>query len=177
MAITITEKQHWKERIEARINKRIEHLKSGNPQLFVEVADQARVKAVASLGIKQDHAALVALEKKEKDLELQKKALIATLYQKLTGECSAGEYWVRSKIDGRISEQQAKHQDELLLSHELGREIARLNSEKENLLDTVWLATSPRQVTDLWQKVITLLGDQTTEFQREVLSSKESPET
>ncbi len=38
---------------------------------------------------------------------------------------------------------------------ELGRKVLQLELEKEQLLDTIWLATSPKQVKELW----TALGE------------------
>ena len=59
----------------------------------------------------------------------------------------------------------------------LGQEILRLRREKENLLDTIWLATSPHQIRQLWQKVVELLGDEQTILQKEALAigATESP--
>jgi hypothetical protein len=47
---------------------------------------------------------------------------------------------------------------------------AELRREREDLLDTVWLATSPAQVKDLWQKLGSVLGDEYTPLQQEALS-------
>ena len=65
-----------------------------------------------------------------------------------------------------IKARQVVHEETLLREHELGRQIAQLRLERENLLDTVFLATSPVQVRDLWQKVSDLLGDELSQLQR-----------
>ena len=54
--------------------------------------------------------------------------------------------------------------------HELGRQVLKLRAEKENLLDVIWLATSSRQVRQLWTKVAELLGEEPTHLEREALS-------
>ena len=62
------------------------------------------------------------------------------------------------------------HEGELLRESDLGREILRLRREKENLLDTVWLASSTSQLKTLWQNVATLLGDEATQLERAALA-------
>ena len=69
-----------------------------------------------------------------------------------------------------IARRQAAHQEQMLADDPIGREIARLGAEKENLLDTVWLAASPAQIKQLWSKVAELLGDEPTTLEREALS-------
>jgi hypothetical protein len=68
-----------------------------------------------------------------------------------------------------ISKRQSAHQEQLLAEDPVGREVARLEAEKEHLLDTVWLATSPAQVKQLWSQVGALVGDEPTPLQRAAL--------
>jgi len=58
----------------------------------------------------------------------------------------------------------------VLAESEIGRQILALQQEKDGLLDTVWLATSPAQVRTLWAKVAELLGDEQTRLQRDALA-------
>jgi hypothetical protein len=58
----------------------------------------------------------------------------------------------------------------------VGREITRLEAERDRLLDIVWLATSPVQIKQLWSKVAALLGDEPTPLEREVLAIAPSEE-
>ena len=46
---------------------------------------------------------------------------------------------------------------DILAESDLGRRVLSLREEKENLLDTVWLATSSSQIKELWEQVNTLL--------------------
>jgi hypothetical protein len=55
----------------------------------------------------------------------------------------------------------------LLAENETGRKIVELRREKENLLDTVWLATGCAQIKVLWYKVAELLGHPQTQLQVE----------
>ncbi len=174
MALTITEKQHWKDRIETRIEKRIKRLKAGNLELITGIAEQAKTQAIAQSKLTKEFARLTTIEDSESALAKQKETLLTQIHGKLIGK-SDSSYYIRSRIDFRIAELQRDIEEDLLAESDMGREIRNLAAEKENLLDTVWLATSSRQVTDLWQKVLNLLGEDTTDFQREILSSKETP--
>ena len=68
-----------------------------------------------------------------------------------------------------MGHRQAVYEDELLVENETGQRILKLREEKDNLLDTVWLATSPKQIKELWSKVAELLGDDQTQLQRDAL--------
>ena len=74
------------------------------------------------------------------------------------------------EVDRAVARRQTVHEDDLLLQSELGRQIVRLRQEKDNLLDTVWLATSPASIKSLWEKVGELLDDQPSPLQREALA-------
>ena len=74
------------------------------------------------------------------------------------------------EMQNAIGRRQAVYEDELLGQSPIGQRILQLRNEKENLLDTVWLATSPRQIKQLWSKVADLLGDQQTQLEREALA-------
>lgn len=50
-----------------------------------------------------------------------------------------------------------------------GQKILRLQDEPEELLDTVWLATSSIQIKELWSRVSKLLDQPPTGLQREAL--------
>ena len=70
------------------------------------------------------------------------------------------------EINAAIKARQTVHEETLLREHDLGRQITLLRLEKENLLDTVFLATSPTPVRVLWEKVSDLLGDELSQLQR-----------
>jgi hypothetical protein len=54
--------------------------------------------------------------------------------------------------------------------------VAILETELENLIDTIWLATSSRQMSDMWEKILRLIDEETTSFQREILSATKPTE-
>ncbi len=66
MSLTVAERNHWKERIARRIDQRIETLVARqDPVLLQRVAEQARAKAYASLGIDAQQRELEAIRKEE----------------------------------------------------------------------------------------------------------------
>ena len=75
-----------------------------------------------------------------------------------------------AEVDNAVKRRKAVHEDELLAESELGQQVLKLRSEKESLLDTVWLAASAKQIKDLWSKVAELLGDEQTQLQRDALA-------
>ena len=74
------------------------------------------------------------------------------------------------EVRAAIGKRQSVHEEELLAEHKIGRQVLKLRVEKENLLDVIWLATSPNQVRQLWTKVGELLGDEPTQLEREALA-------
>ena len=53
--VTVTEKEHWKNRIALRIDKRIEAIYAAEPNLDDRVQREARDRALASLGLAESH--------------------------------------------------------------------------------------------------------------------------
>ncbi len=49
--LTVTEKNHWRDRIAARIDRRIETVLAADPCLMVRVQVEARGRALESLGL------------------------------------------------------------------------------------------------------------------------------
>jgi len=79
-------------------------------------------------------------------------------------------YRFDQEVDSAVNRRKAAHEDELLAASELGQRILKLRQEKENLLDTVWLATSPKQIKELWSKVAELLGERQTQLEKEAMA-------
>jgi hypothetical protein len=81
-------------------------------------------------------------------------------------------YHREQEVQSAVAKRQKVHEDGLLAECDTGREVLRLRQEQENLLDTVWLATSPAQVKELWTKVNELLSAEPTSLEREALAIK-----
>jgi hypothetical protein len=175
MGLTVAEKNHWRDRIAARIDRRIETILAAEPGLMDRVKREARGRAFASLGLAEFQADLdqiaehkAALDKRERRARRSMLARIRGLDLEDVEERYYGS--LDPEISTAITKRQAVHEDELLAEHELGQRFLRLRTEKENVLDVVWLATSSSQVRDLWTKVGKLLGEEPSELEREALS-------
>lgn len=86
------------------------------------------------------------------------------------GELRARSYRREHEVSGAIERRQQVLEDELLAESEHGQRILYLRREKEELIDVVWLATSPKEVKELWTKVTELLGDDQTQLQHDALT-------
>src|SRR5438034_7326607 len=66
--LTVSEKTHWKERISARIARRVEALKAQHPALFDRVKRAAHAQALQSLNLAEPYAELEAVKAEEAKL-------------------------------------------------------------------------------------------------------------
>ncbi len=78
--------------------------------------------------------------------------------------------------EAAITLRQSRFERKLLSREELGRRILRLREEQEELLDTVWLATSSVQTKELWSRVSTILNQTPASFQQETLNALGRPQ-
>src|SRR5438876_11390172 len=172
--LTVTEKEHWKDRIARRIDKKIEIICAGEPCLMDRIRDQARQRALQSLGLAAMQAELDAVEQQKEDLERRERqahrAMLATVRHVPLEEADDYIHYQHAEVSSAVQRRQAVHEEELLAEDPLGQEILRLRREKESLLDTIWLATSSNQIRQLWQKVVELLGDEQTTLQKVALA-------
>ena len=180
-SLSVAEKNHWRDRIAARIEKAVERIKARHPALFDRVRREAHAEALRSLGLDAPYAELEAIRAAEADLARRKKAAQRAMLAALRGvpvDEVSDNFGVRFGVDlplpteasEAISRRQAAHQDRLLADDPVGREVARLEGEEAVLLDTIWLATSPAEIRTLWSKVSELLGDEPTRLEREALA-------
>jgi hypothetical protein len=82
----------------------------------------------------------------------------------------------QTAVDNAIRDRQAVHEKELLALDSLGQKILGLQLEQEDLLDTVWLATSPVQIKQLWSRVGEILNQQPTALQQHALALEPIPD-
>ncbi len=168
--LTVTEKEHWKDRIAARIDKRIEAVLAEEPHLMERIHREAHDQALVSLGLAEMQKELdaiqqqtSALEKRESQIE---KAMVAHVRGVPVEDVNdSHSYRYECEVNNTVTRRQTVHEDELLAGSEIGQRVLNLREEKDNLLDTVWLATSPKQIKELWSKVAELLGDKQTQLQ------------
>jgi len=177
MGLTITEKEHWKDRIARRIEKRIEAIFAEEPNLEDRIQREARQRALSSLGLSDQQTELDEIEKQKDALEKREKQIGKAMLARVRGVPvenidDYGVYRYNTEVDNAVQRRQAVHEEELLAENEHGQQILRLRREKEDLLDTVWLATSGAQIKELWSKVADLLDDEQTQLQRDALAIK-----
>ncbi|APW63213.1 hypothetical protein [Paludisphaera borealis] len=177
--LTMTEKEFWKTRIAVRIGKRIEAIHARHPALFDRLKREARARALESLGLAEAYAEQEAIQAEEESLDRRRKsakrAMLATLRGVPIEDVADGVHLGYGgepphEAAEAVRKRQALHEAEALAADPIGREVARWEVERENLLDTVWLATSPIQIKQLWTKVGSLLGDEPTGLEREALA-------
>jgi hypothetical protein len=180
-ALTVAEKNHWRDRIAARIEKAAEKIKARHPALFDRVRRDAHAEALRSLRLAEPYAELEAIKAEEAALARRRKqtqkSMIATLRSVPIDEVAdnfgiryGSELGLPHEVAEAITRRQAAHQAQLLADDPVGREIAHLEAEKDHLLDTVWLACSPDQIKQLWTRVGELLGDEPTALERQALA-------
>jgi hypothetical protein len=173
--LTVAEKTHWRDRIQARIDRKIEAITMGDPGLMERVRQEAKGRAFESLGLSGFQEELDRIAAQRTELDGRDARVRKQMLAKVRGvsaddlDCYARIH-DHPEIRAAIAKRQAVHEDELLAGHELGRQVLRLRAERENLLDAIWLATSPSQVKAFWQKVGELLGEEPTRLEREALS-------
>ena len=178
MAITVAEKEHWKERIAKRIDQRVEALVAKqDPMLLQRVNEQARKKAYESLGVAAQQDELDRLDAQKEEIEKRQHRLLAEQSAIINGtsvdlELEKGRhysYYHDDVLNKAVAARAQAHESEILAESELGRQILSTRAEKENLLDTVWLATSSTQIKQLWEQVNALLGVTPTPLEEKAL--------
>jgi hypothetical protein len=174
--LPVAEKEHWKQRIEVRIEKRIEALKAQSPGHWEQIKRSAKERALESLGLTDLQSELddvvarrAALDERERQLERGMLARVRRVDVKDVDDCYYHGH-VEQEVKQAIAKRAALHEDELMAEDDVGRDVLKLRAEKENLLDVVWLATSPKQIRELWCKVAELLGEAPSRLEREALA-------
>jgi hypothetical protein len=179
--LSVAEKNHWRDRIAARIEKAVERIRSKHPALFDRVRREAHAEALRSLGLDASYAELESIRASEAEQARRKKVAQRSMLAALRGvpvdEVSDNdsirfgvELPLPCEASEAIARRLAAHRDRLLADDPIGREVARLGAEEAALLDTIWPATSTAEVRALWSKVSELLGDEPTRLGREALA-------
>ena len=128
-----------------------------------------------SLGDKnlaKDYETLAKLTDQLKETQEMIESLAGELFLALHGSPILYSSPNLKHVDDRV-EFTARHlEEEFLLKSELGRKIVTLREERENLLDAVWLATTNRQIKDLWSQVSNILGEKPTGLQKQAIKQE-----
>src|SRR5689334_18460455 len=167
MGLTVTEKEHWKERIERRINKRIESIWASDPNLKERIDKESRQRALESLKLAELEQETEKIEEQKKQLDIREAQLARQKLAIVRGVPADAvdngyTYHADHEVEQAVARRSKVFEQQLLAAHTVGQEIVKLQEEKENLLDTIWLATSPAQLKMLWTKVAELLHENAT---------------
>ena len=73
--LTVTEKEHWKDRIGKRIDKKIEAVSAEDPNLLDRVHREARERALASLGLSEMQQELDGVEQQKSALDKRERQI------------------------------------------------------------------------------------------------------
>ena len=173
--LTVAEKNHWKSRLEERLDKKIEAVWAEDPGLKERLVAQARQQAIVSLGVADLQAEYDRIEAEIESLQKRQQELIPQMLSVLGGVPNVvnsynNEYELNQRLDAAVKRRQQVIMDELLQASDQGRRILVLEAEKVNLLDTIWIASSPAQIRTLWSKLAEILNDEPTPLQREALT-------
>ena len=175
MGLTVREKDHWRERIAKRIDHRIEtFVAKQDPTLLHRVAEQARRKAYESLGIDAQQREIEQIRKQKDEIEKREHLLKAEQRALIDGTNAEGElqpsyFRHETTVDQAVGVRAKALEAEILAQSDAGKQVLALREEKENLLDTVWLATSSTQIKELWEQVNALLERKPTTLDEEAL--------
>ena len=175
MSITVAEKTHWKDRIGKRIDQRIETLVAKNDTTLLQrVSEAARDRAFESLGIDAQRRELEQLKKQKEAIERRERRLRAEQCAAINGtdveeELEDCRYGYCGEVDKAVSTRAKALEADILAESDLGKQVLALREEKDNLLDTVWLATSSGQIKELWEQVNALLAVTPTPLEEKAL--------
>lgn len=174
MALTIREKEHWKERIDRKLDQAIESITAAeDPDFMQKLSERAKSKAEESLGILKWQQIVDEIGDEIRDADLRRQQIYKQMLAIVKGvslEDARDCPFHPPEVDTAIKRRQGVITKELLKETETGRRILKLQQEKDELLDTVWLATSPNQIKELWATVSKLLKNEPTDLQKEALA-------
>lgn len=168
MGLTVAEKNHWKDRIASKIaKKKAQIIAENDPTYKAKVEAEARDKILADAGLTERYAEVVKLEAAHTKAQEEYSKAVKQLRLDFTGETPRNYYQANSleSLNEDITERAKGLISSIMAESPLGKQLLRLDEESDNILDTVWLATSPQQIKDLWGDVAALLGEKPTPLQ------------
>lgn len=178
MTITVTEKEHWKARIGRKVEQAIETLLSREDPAYLErIETQARKQAYESLGLAEFKARLDEIDNQEALAKEERKGIWRQMVARVTGSSETQQSYWRSmphEVRQALAVREKTAKQELMAQDELGRKLLALQREQEELLDAVWLATSSKQIKELWQRTSDMLEQDQTPLQASALEIEPS---
>lgn len=174
MSLTVREKDHWRYRIERKINRKIAEIEASEPvHVWKELARQAKQMALDDMKITE--ALLESKRLKEQVEELNRSerqvwARILAIFRGVQVEKIDLPSSFPYEVEREIERRKELFLKQLRSQHPKGQQIQSLENEKEELLDTVWLATSTSQIKELWSQIVDGLQFEVTPLQQKALA-------
>ncbi len=171
MGITMKEKDHWKNQIETKINQTIDDRELGeNPRFRQKMEEEAEEKAWQSLGLEKLKAEREKVEDEIACREQTRKEILVKILKKLGHRnpdpyCPGG--YLPSEVKTAVKRAARVHNRELMENSVFGSWILKLQKERDELLDKVWLATSPDQIREIRSRLVELLNCEPTKIQQD----------
>ena len=173
MSITVKEKEHWKDRIGRRIDHAIEELESKEePGFRTRIKQAADEIAWQSLGLDKLRFEYKRLAEEVDQIDEKRKQIATEMMKKIGSDAMPHSYRNDPPFEvlNCVNRRREVHEKELLAKSPLGQKILHLQREKDELLDTVWLATSSSQIKELWASFAELLSWEPPELQKHAIS-------
>lgn len=179
MTLTVREKDHWRERIQRRIDRKIKEIEASEPShVWEEMERRAEQMALNDLGIAELADDEKRIQEEVKRLERERRRVSTHMLAITRGVDPSTvelEYGWQYEIDTLIRKRKELFRDQLQAAHPKGQQILKLQHEKDELLDTVWLATSASQIKELWSQIAEGLECELTPFQQKALAIEPIP--
>lgn len=155
MALSFTEKQYWKNRVEKTVNGKLTELRSLSAKVIEETKLKADCQLADELNISEDLAAYENRGKEIEDLEAEQKELLAMIAVDVFGDETPFRVSfadIRREIDRLVKDRT----ESLFSQHPLGQHLETLEAEKARLLDAILLATNVQQVGEIMDEAAAL---------------------
>jgi hypothetical protein len=169
MPLTVTEKEHLKALIEKRINKKIAIIWRDNAADKEHLNRDAHAAALDDFDIAGQEKEILEAEKEINKLQEAIKERQYEMLAKIDGielkqakEEYSRHYNRDTVLSNKIKENRQGKFDEMLVDHPTLGEVHKLEQEKERLLETVWIATSTKQVKELMSALNSVLKEDST---------------
>lgn len=123
--IIVTEKEHWKQRIEKRVDKALEVLESKHPDFMANVKNNASSRAMEELGIADLTAKRERLTNQKVKLDDDLAELTVAIEEHVLGKAERerlGCYSAKHQLDLRIRRLTERLADEQLAISETGKD-------------------------------------------------------
>jgi hypothetical protein len=168
MGMTVAEKEALQAILKQKIEDRIEGLEVEAAADFKEMDENSRQKALVHLEIDEEFRSAMTIYERIQEDKKRLDKLWAMLAERL--DLNRRAYRLHEEVNGEVERKAKVFKRTMMAEHPVGQKILALEKEKKDMLSTIWLATSTKQVKELFTKLDGILGNQMTEFEKEVLA-------